>query len=683
MSDVLGRLEALRATDDDLTLTALGGLDEILADREQLLASPDMPLLVGMLLEEWPTLAKPEQAAALIVDSIPVQDAFALEDIVDDALSCPSALPLLAEPLTKVLRRRAGGADAEAGIALEGLTRLTLGGWIRSSLWLRSELVGRADELAEASDSQDLDPVLIQRIIRALGAAGERWDDEEVAPALLRLLALEDHEDDVAFELAMLHLRAGLTQETVEAALPELNQARDWLQRCSRYEDRLDARIFHAALEALLAFAAGDAVPDQAVQDLHTLVLDYRLMSLHERPTWRQPRADATAAWVQLIDRLHALHDLDTTWWDPPALISAVAQAYGAHRTMHLLVPPDLPYADGQEPPSGKTAALPQLIQPRLTNSLTAKADSVEFLDRWLSLHADDTNADSDTHVAVRELRTLLRAGGDDGRPKVPEIELGAVASALALPTAVRDRLAELVQQEPTLAEDLNRSGRDVLATREADLSDYFNTELKKWRTEIARITDISGEAALRVENLLVFLMRFAKWAIEVERGGAVGEPYLRPFTKEEDAPLEVDMAKDLAKRLYTSSCTSPRWEVKNVGGGRTDIILFYGAFYLVIECKRELDNASPEYLSTRYSIQPGEYGATDVPVGFLVVLELTPKTRNAQLHQCIWVTEVPPAEPGGRPHAVIVVRIQGNTRSPSYSSTPADYRRRAGRNSV
>ncbi|QWA25862.1 hypothetical protein KJK32_44270 [Streptomyces sp. JCM17656] len=56
------------------------------------------------------------------------------------------------------------------------------------------------------------------------------------------------------------------------------------------------------------------------------------------------------------------------------------------------------------------------------------------------------------------------------------------------------------------------------------------------------------------------------------------------------------------------------------------------------------------DYLSARYSVQPAEYGATDIPVGFLVVLDLTPKTRKALLHQCLSVTEVPPPKPAAVP---------------------------------
>lgn len=676
MSRVLARLESLREADADLTLDALGGMEAILADQEDLLASPEMPLLVSVLLHEWPQLPAPEQAAALIVESIPVQDAFALEDIVDDALSCPEALPLLATPISRALRRRSGGADAEAGIALEGLTRLALGGWIRS-LQVRSQLVDQATDLAEGIVSSDPDPVLIQRVIRALGAAAEWWDDAEVPSALESLLSLETCEDDITFELAMLHMRTGLAKNTLDEAVPALRQALVWLDRCSRYEDRLDARIFHTALDALLSFTAGNAISDSTLEDLHALVVDYRLTGLRERPTWRQPRADATAAWVQFTDRLHALHSLDEVWWDPPALISAIAQAYSAHRTIRLLVPPDIPHAE--EPPASDDAtALPHLLQPRLMSSLTARGDSSAFLDRWLSLHADDSSSSQEARAAVRELRDLMRTGGGSEDPKGREIEVSAVTSALALAAPVRDRLTALLHNEPELAEDLNKSGRAVLAAREPDLSDYANTILRELQEDIDRITGIGGEAALRVEELLVFLLRYTRWSIEAESGGPLGEPFLRPFTKEEEAPKEVDMAKDLAKRLYTSVSTSPRWEVKNIGAGRTDIVLFYGAFYIVIECKQEPKNASMDYLCTRYSVQPAEYGATDIAVGFLVVLDLTPKTRKALLHQCLRVTEVPPAEPGGRPHAVITVRIQGNTRSPSYSSTPAAYRQRS-----
>ncbi|MBT2427596.1 hypothetical protein J7F02_18470 [Streptomyces sp. ISL-112] len=677
MSGVLVRLEQLRKADTDPTLQALGGFEELLADRERLLESAEMPILVSLLLHEWPHLPEPEKAAALIVDSIPLQNAFALEDIVDDALSCPEALPLLASPISRALRRRASGGDAESGIALEGLTRLALGGWI-GSLQVRGLLVENAAELSEGSDvASEPDPVLVQRIIRALGAAAEMWEDDEVPSALEGLLALEVCEDDVTFELGMLHMRSGLAMDTVGGAVAALQQALEWLSRCCRYEDRVDARIFHTALDALLSFSAGASVSEPTMTELRTLVTEYRLASLREHPTWRQPRADATAAWVEFTDRLHALQDLDAAWWDPPALISAIAQAYSAHRTIRLLVPPDIPYADGSASP-GITNALGRLLQPRLVNSLIAKTDSVVFLDRWLSLHSNDPNTGEEDRRSIHELQELLHADSEFDDPKGPDVELGATSSVLALSSPVREGLTGLLRERPELAEDLNRASRAVLAARKPDLSDYANTTLEQLRADIDRVTGVSGEAALRVDELLLFLLRYARWAIDAETGGTLGEPFLRPFAERREAPMEVDMAQDLAKRLYTSVSTIPRWEVHNLGAGRTDIVLFYGSFYLVIECKRELDNADMDYLCTRYSVQPAEYGATDIPIGFLVVLDATPKTRKAQLHQCLSVTEVAPAEPGGRPHAVVTVRVQGNTKPPSYSSTPTAHRQRS-----
>ncbi|MFI8966974.1 hypothetical protein ACIGO8_33245 [Streptomyces sp. NPDC053493] len=675
MSEVSARLEALRETDSIISLESLGGFETILSEREELLGSSDMPLVISVLLDEWPTLPSPDQAASLITEAIAAQDAFALEDIVDDTLSCAEALPALAAPLSRALGHRAQGEDAEAGIALEGLTRLALGGWTRA-LRLRGQLVEQAGELAEAAASAPPDPVMIQRLVRCLGAAAERWEDEEIPDALEALLVFEDYEDDICFELGMTHLRAGLTQEAVENVLPELRSARDWLSRCSRYEDRLDALIFQTALDALLAFTAGQAVSDALIHQLHSLVLAYRLNSLNEQPTWRQPRADATVTWVQLADRLHALQDLDSAWWDPPALISSMAQVYSAHRTLHLLAAPDIPYKDDVPPPT-QTAALPHLLQPRLASTLAARGDSAAFLDRWLAVNADNPETTEEARSAIVELQQALRSGGDAELPKGGLIDVRDATSALALPTDVGERLTAMLQRHPGLAHDLNNAGRIALNARNPDRSDYFNTIYRNLRSEIERISGVSGEPALRVEEVLLFLMRYTRWAIDTETGGATGEPFLRPFKKDEAAPEEVDMAKDLAKRGYTALSTTPLWEVKNIGSGRTDVVLFFGAFRLVIECKRELDHASIDYLASRYSYQPAEYGATDINVGFLVVLELTPKTRHAQLHQCLKVTAVPPAEPGGRPHAVLTARIQGNTRSPSYSSTPAAHRAR------
>lgn len=73
---------------------------------------------------------------------------------------------------------------------------------------------------------------------------------------------------------------------------------------------------------------------------------------------------------------------------------------------------------------------------------------------------------------------------------------------------------------------------------------------------------------------------------------------------------------------------------------------------------------------------QTEQYQVTDVPIGALVILDLTEKERLSDLSACAKIESLPPVIEGGRRHYVATFIVQGNKPTPSsHSARSLSYR--------
>jgi hypothetical protein len=107
--------------------------------------------------------------------------------------------------------------------------------------------------------------------------------------------------------------------------------------------------------------------------------------------------------------------------------------------------------------------------------------------------------------------------------------------------------------------------------------------------------------------------------------------------------------------------------EVQEVGGGRADIQITFSGFHLYLELKAD-DTMVPVAGKSAYIKQTVTYQATDVRIGFLVVLRLAPprdKSPAPHLHDYVSHTTVDVPGSNGERH-VVMVEIPGNRTAPS-----------------
>jgi hypothetical protein len=82
--------------------------------------------------------------------------------------------------------------------------------------------------------------------------------------------------------------------------------------------------------------------------------------------------------------------------------------------------------------------------------------------------------------------------------------------------------------------------------------------------------------------------------------------------------------------------------EVRRISAGRADVLAAFGTWKVVVELKRELDNAERDSLEEHYADQAASYQATDYPFGIVVVLDRSqPQTRaTPHLQDLVWVSQ-------------------------------------------
>jgi hypothetical protein len=677
MASPLERLRSALTAESEPTLASIGGPDAVAEAARDLAGAAEFPFVVALLSAEWEALPDRGAFISLIVDGVARAAPYELDDVLDVVLSEQPMVADLATQLVAPLRARAAGDDAVAGIALEAWLRLGLGGWTRP-IPLLHQLDEHAAATAEAEPAS-VDPTFLHRLVRCLGAAGEHWraHGSEIAEALRGLLPHTAVDDDVAFELAMMELHAGLEEADPAKSLRSLTQARTYLALCAQYEHRIDAELFGAGIDALVTFAQG-AVPTTAeLERLKALVFEFRLYSLSDDPHWRHPRADTSLQWLDLVDTLTRLQGLDRSWLHAGELLNRMAGAYRAHRTLALLQQADVVRQTSTDKPQTGHAALPTLLQPRLVQAVANQAGGLELLDEWLSV-VEQTEANGDDIAAIRDIRAGLSTEGPPLAPKGPSVDVSALTGLLALPQADASAVEVALGAHPALARKLNSLALARNTTDKAAVSIYFQEQFEKITRTLHQSSGLSGERALRVEQVAHALLLYMQWIGSVTSGSKLAASYQRSFTDESDAPKEGEFADDLHRFLAMNLPTVPEKEVSNIANGRVDLICHFGSTSLVIECKRELHDASLGHLASLYAFQAAEYNWADPGVGFLAVMDLTSQTRRIPLGEAVRVVTVPPAEPNGLMETVMVVKVQANLPSPSYQSTPAAARARA-----
>ncbi|MFG3085592.1 hypothetical protein [Streptomyces parvulus] len=650
------------------TVEDLGGFDAVLAAADHLAQGPFLAHLIQATAHHFDAFGteacKPLYDAVL--DGLRTNNNHTAMASATDALASRPALAReLGTPLTRVLLARlqqaqdAGDDLAAALIGVEAadcLVQLTLAGVTKAA-----RLLGAMDEATE--DPAALPEAMATRLPRLLGVLDAHHPGAGLREALERCLMLDHTCRDAAFELALGDLRQALEQDQYAPMAEQLRKSQERLAELITLDpDRLDAQLYHAAIEAVLGLSAPDAPARvhsaaSTLRDTLHLYRDYRYRT--RTPAWARPRQEDVIAWSELTVLLdgaaaHLAHD-DPWYEGGHGILTALLHAYTAQNTVAVLT--DTPAA----------AAVETLVVPVIEDAFLQHEHRQRFLQHALAHDEElrDDPAAQRLHAALLQRATISENSTDQQAS-----DRGKARRWQRLAHQLEDDFAAFVDQTPEHVLDRLELGLrthdDVLAAiadpKYGRLRAGLLSRLKGSRDWLPGIAD-------EFTALLETTIRYAYLCYDIGRkmGGSYTE-YLRKRDKE-GKKQKVDEAlfhQHYREVLQFSALFGVvNSEVIDKAGGRTDILVSFGAVQFNVECKIEEDDASETALR-QYVTQATEYQNASAGFAILLALDKTVDAEGAaNLFDSIWIEPV--QRPGeSEPCLVVIIRIPGGRENPN-----------------
>jgi len=659
------------------------GAQTVAGEAADIAAGPLAPLLAHALAElastgdpEWWTAAD-----SFINGLTDQQSLLALMSSVEAILASPAAVDARGIHLHDVLLRDLvpliQSHPQLAASRLEGALRLAVAGAVTPF-----GVLGHLTSLPSGAPEE-----FTERLPRLLGAAIDRWANETTIVAPLQSALDQLRHDDAAgidamFELALCQLREALSAETIPQATQALTAARSSFATVDAAEEaRHDARVYAAACDAILAFAANDRDRLVDATDRLTAAVDQRtawLSGVHS-PSWLEPRRAAELVWQRLVLQLRAAAERlsEPAWMDVWDALATVLDAYTQARTVR-----PLPAVEG-------TPGLAAIVEPTIEDAILREQGLLAGLRRSIIevSKLDSPPLDADT---ARLVLTRIEAASarqrephghstrsthdeDDEEPHEPDAtRLHRLAPALIHGLGERraaNIAADISDNDLRLLEGLvyhRTTAQSFIA--HPILDPLYEDLLQQLDTSPNFVGDVRRTFGLLLEQTLRFLLSRADittktWGLHKGKD----KDYRRLLKKNEQRPFEVDLQQDYYQWLAQGQLAGlVAVEQTDIATGRADVIVTSGATRYLTEIKRELTDASRENLEDSYLRQAADYSNTNVPFGQLLVLDLTPHPDGVRrVDEAVWLAyHRPPNATIDR--AVIVGVVAGNRPTPS-----------------
>ncbi|MGW1761943.1 hypothetical protein [Streptomyces mirabilis] len=650
------------------TVDDLGGLEAILVAADHLAQGPFLHHLIQATahhLDAFGTEACKPLYDAVLGGLRTNKNHAAFASATDVLAGRPALARELGTPLTRVLLahlQQAQDADDDIAAALIGveaadcLVQLTLAGVTKAA-----RLLGAMDEATE--DPAALPEAMATRLPRLLGVLDAHHPGAGLREALERCLMLDHTCRDAAFELALGDLRQALEQDQYTPMAEQLRKTQDRLAELITLDpDRLDAQLYHAALEAVLGLSAPDAptrvrTAASTLRDTLHRYRDYRYRT--RTPAWARPRQNDVIAWSELtvvLDGAAAHLADDDPWYEGGHdILSALLRAYTAHNTVAVLR--DTPAA----------AAVETLVAPVIEYALLQHEHRQRFLQHALA-HDEEIRDDPAAQQLLAGLlnRTKSRENSSDQQAA----DQGKARRWQRLAHQLKDDFAAFVDRTPEHVLDRLELG---LRTHDDVLAAIADPKYGRLKARLLRQLENSSDWIAGIADeftaLLETTIRFAYLCYDIGRkmGGSYTE-YLRKRDKD-GKKQKVDEAlfhQHYREVLQFSALFSVvNSEVIDKAGGRTDILVSFGAVQFNVECKIEEDDASETALR-QYVAQAAEYQNTNAGFAILVALDKTVDAEGAvNLFESIWIEPV--QRPGeAEPCLVVIIRVPGGRENPN-----------------
>lgn len=667
-------------------IESVGGWQRIADEIAGTVDEPVSVPLVRLVVRDAPAGGGAANAALpAVVDAVlSMGSPAAFSDCVEALVTSPVVLDAVADRLADGLLAQvlafAEGADAtpadvdRAATALEGITRLKVGGY-----GSHFALLAALDRFHTPAPRR-----FAAAVVRSVGTAADHWPEAsslvEVVMAVAGLTAPsgppmagadpEGVASDASWVLANMKLVEALRAATSDDMVASLQASIGYLQLGADTYGRDDARILADVLEIVTAMTPREGEPSietveaalppkGTIEDLVEQQVRFNLTVTGLDHWYSDVKRQTTAAWVALIDDLEQARAqfAEDGFYRPEAVIDDLLNIYRASRSAHVVRRDD------------DFDSFLTIVQPVIESGFASKAtftSNLDYYTRDLAVRVDAADEERRPELAAAlELATQVLDGaraviargappgkGDGGTatgslPRQLEEVLGAGSPEAA-------RLSELgadgLQKLVLAVENATASRRVTL--KEAEV-------LRKIQGALSSSPDYMGEVRLAVDEVLLQLVRFVgnRENVQADRKRYLFDP----------AASENALHEDLNDYLYSTLGPAVEMEVPNVGGGRADIRVKYGAFSIYLELKVD-DTMRVLAEKKAFVNQAVTYQATDVRIGFLVALRRKAFPNGRAHPHLVSLFEHTTVDVKGddAPRHLVLVDVPGNRTAPS-----------------
>jgi hypothetical protein len=523
-------------------------------------------------------------------------------------------------------------------IALEGAFRLATSDR-RMQLRLLDALLG-----IQVCDESHF----LRHAAKIMGVAHSHWREAELVDRLRLFSECEDVAYEACFELGMAGLASALDEPKRGVAHAIFLDSLQWFKRAESLKEAApEAALYGECLTLLTDFDANKTDVELRARSAAIQNSAFELLAWHadaNSPAWLGARHLQAACWNDLAGTLASLADSlqQVSWWEPKVVIECqVLAAYSAGRTILK---------------RNQDGYLETLLRPRIESSIAQREGQAYLLKCWLKQNNEHEQV-PEADAILSGIDKLMTAGAEVQRNPTEAATVWApVAAVLSQARCSKETERRAIE----VVSNAYAFSLEGLSTSEIDIFDHCVASVEHhpdYRDSV--------RGAKLFGTVLLWTTRFLKNRLEVTKKDDPSVTYLFE-TSSGTLPPESALQDDYFRWISTQSA-SGEMEPTNLGGGRADVALKATGERIVIEIKREMDDASFDSLASHYAGQTTDYQNVSIRLGFLLVLDLTaPKLEGTPhirtLVQCRSIRRLDETEA----RHVVIVKVPGRRYLPS-----------------
>lgn len=474
----------------------------------------------------------------------------------------------------------------------------------------------------------------LKHVSKILGLSYSSWQEEELISKLGEIKFFEKGFDEVWFELGMCYLLIALNSITNETAISNFILAKDHFKKAIELNsERPDAVAYEASISILLSLTGNLSEIDKSVKldEITKAIIIYGTWHKSDNESvWMSARNTEMANWYILISKLNKLliHLVEPCWFEPRIVIEKyLLNIYTASRTILK---------------RNQLGGLEKIIQPQIINSLRNEVNQLFLLDQWVSNQGES------------EL-------GEIGKDLKQEITFckSTISEGLlnTIPSIAKLSITKQSEFEKFILNYKNQNTNSI----SIHIEQIFNQSI----SSLSAISDFNNEEVKMGFNELLYLS--LKFLISRMDGTKLNHKDFGYLYEQKTKPLEIELQKDYHQYMNSSLFYGNTTVEKNdVAGGRVDVYFSFGKFNISAEIKRDWDDCSFDAIRLKYLGQAAEYSNTDVKLGFLLVLDLTPKPNGIRSIENSVKVEIVEKENDPVKRAIVVIVVPGMRKTPS-----------------